>query len=72
MSAYGNPQPYRTPELERSAILGRLRVARGIAARATDETRRRQWAATVDELLDHLAEVEVRAATAARERPRRE
>jgi hypothetical protein len=67
MTLYGNPRPYASPELERSALTGRLRVARGIAARyaRSGQTERfTRWSLTVDELLEHLLEVDTRAASA--------
>ena len=65
MSAYGNPQPVADVELERFVIEGRLKVARGIARDDPRLATRRRWAETVDELLDHLAEVDARAASRA-------
>lgn len=64
MSAYGNPQPYPDPELERSALLGRLTVARS-CARSEDPRVAARWRLIVDELLDHLSHVADRAASAA-------
>jgi hypothetical protein len=67
VSAYGNPQPYGSVGLERDALAGRLKVARGIARRAHEagnQTRAASWDAVCDELLDHLPEVEARAITA--------
>lgn len=74
-SPYANPQPYPTPELERAAIEGRLAVAKGIRDRARAEGRTRtadQWQANVDALLDRLANVDDRAASAAMDRALRE
>lgn len=64
-TAYGNPQPYASPEVERHALLGRIGVARSIIANTEREDTRIRWARTLDVLLDHLAEVDVRAASAA-------
>lgn len=67
-SAYGNPQPYPTVDLERHSLEGRLNVARQLAAafrKAGDQRRAKTWLDTCDELLDHLAHVEERAASAA-------
>lgn len=68
MSAYGNPQPYPLPDLERRAIEGRIKVARTIAATSDRPYTAAAWSRIVDELLDHLAEIDARAATAAMER----
>lgn len=68
MSAYGNPPPYATPELERAALEGRIRAARRIwlqAEKAGDAVTVARWSATVDQLLDHLGNVEARAASVA-------
>lgn len=66
-SAYGNPRPYSSLALERHALEGRLKVARFIAKQyeiSRDNRRFARWSATVDELLDHLAEVDARALSA--------
>lgn len=65
MSAYGNPQPYANLELERDALLGRIKVARSIATTHSRAKTRASWKAVLDELLDHLNEVDARAASAA-------
>jgi hypothetical protein len=61
-SAYGAGAPsYRSAEVQRAAITGRLKVAVGIRDRAAaggDERRRARWARVVDELLERLAEVQ--------------
>lgn len=67
-SPYANPQPYDTPELERSAIEGRITVAKKIRDRALAAGKTRsaaRWQANLDALLDKLAHVEDRAASAA-------
>jgi hypothetical protein len=67
-SAYGNPRPYMSVELERSSLEGRLEVARRIVAAFADAGDQRtveKWRATCDELLDHLAYLDDRAASAA-------
>jgi hypothetical protein len=67
-SPYANPQPYDTPELERSAIEGRITVAKKIRDRALVEGNTgsaTRWQSNVDALLDKLAHVEDRAASAA-------
>ena len=60
-SAYGAGAPsYESAELQKSAIEGRLGVARGIRDRAAtsgDDRRFARWSAVVDELLDRLLEV---------------
>lgn len=61
MSAYGNPSPYPSVDLERSALLGRLRVARSIIANAERPSTAARWQTIADELLDHLTEVDARA-----------
>lgn len=66
-SVYGNPMPQTTVELERESLNGRIKVAHGIAARATREGDSRtatRWSATVDELLDHLLDVDARVRVA--------
>lgn len=61
MSAYGEGAPaYRSVELQREAIKGRLRVARGIRDRAAESgeaTRAIRWSNICDELLDRLLEL---------------
>jgi hypothetical protein len=61
VSAYGEGAPsYESAELQRSAIEGRLKVARGIRdrARASGDARTdRAWTRIVDELLERLTEV---------------
>lgn len=67
-SAYANPQPYAESDLERSALAGRIKVARGIATRyqqAGDGVRAARWQATVDRLLEHYNAAGDRAVTAA-------
>jgi hypothetical protein len=67
-SAYGNPRPYPSLTLERHELEGRIRVARFIAKQyetSGDSQRLTRWNTTIDELLDHLAEVDARALSAA-------
>jgi hypothetical protein len=58
-TAYGAGSPtYQSVEQQRSALEGRLQVARGIRDRAAPGSRTRQrWSRVVDELLDRLLEV---------------
>lgn len=60
-SAYGAGAPsYSTSELQRRAIEGRLKVARGIRDRnraSGRHERAARWSTICDELLDRLLEV---------------
>jgi hypothetical protein len=66
-TVYGNPQPYANIELERSALHGRLAVARFIEQvhRASGANRVADiYRGVIDELLGHLSQIEVRVASA--------
>lgn len=66
--AYANPQPYDQPDLERSILAGRIKVARFCVEsneRQGDLVRAARWRANVDSLLEHYAAAEERAASAA-------
>jgi len=68
MTAYGNPKPYASPGLERSMIEGRITAARKISKIFEGQRQvaiAAKWARIADELLDHLGEVDARAASAA-------
>jgi hypothetical protein len=70
-SAYANPQPYDLPDLERSALAGRIRAARRFAEiyeSAGDRDRAARWLANADSLLEHYAAADDRATTAAMDR----
>jgi len=68
MTAYGNPKPYASPGLERAMIEGRITAARKISKVFEDQGQTAiaaKWSRIADELLDHLAEVDARAVSAA-------
>ena len=70
-SVYGNPSPYANPELERHMLEGRISAARKILTafeKDGDGETAARWRRITDELLDHLAEVDARANTAALEK----
>jgi hypothetical protein len=67
MSAYGNSLPYSSPELERGNLIGRIRVARFVAdvhAKSGYDRTAKRYYAIVDELLDHLSELDYRVESA--------
>lgn len=67
--AYANPQPYADAKTERDMLAGRLRVAIGIRDRCVPGSKKHaSWQETVDRLLEHHANADVRAATEALER----
>jgi hypothetical protein len=66
-SAYGNPLPYSSVEVERDALIGRLKVATLIAGQKIPPSEKARWNFIVDELLAHLVEVEARSGSAAME-----
>ena len=60
MSAYGTAPSYDSADLQKHAIEGRLKVAQGIADRASRSGNHQpaaRWKRIVDELLDRLLEV---------------
>jgi hypothetical protein len=70
-SAYGNPQPYAVPELERSALVGRLRYQQHMVEmyrKLGDFQRLSRAMFIIDELLSHLIEVDSRSVTASMEK----
>lgn len=67
---YANPLPYDSPDLERSTLAGRIKVARSQVERyrqSGDAARLESWQANLDRLLDHYNAANDRAATAAME-----
>lgn len=74
-SPYANPSPYASIEMERVALTGRLKVARGVATRARDSGDLRsaaRWEKNVDALLEHLSALDDRATSAAMDEKSRE
>lgn len=64
MTAYANPQPYAEAGLERAILAGRIKAATQIRdLYAAGSARHASWQATVDQLLEHYASADVRAAT---------
>lgn len=64
MGAYANPKPYAVPDLERSLLAGRIKVARSIAEgyrRSGDTVRAAKWSRNVDVLLEHYGAADDRA-----------
>ena len=74
MSAYGNPAPYPSVELERHMLTGRLHFQRSrlrdAQARGNADAEERARG-IIDELLDHLFHVRERVDAAVAERARR-
>jgi hypothetical protein len=61
---YGDPQPYPNAKLERAMLAGRIKAACQFRdLHAPGSTRYLSWQATIDQLLEHYANADVRAVT---------
>jgi len=60
--AYANPTSYDSPDLEREVLAGRIVTARKIRdLHAPTSARFRSWQETVDRLLEHYSNADLRA-----------